>query len=129
MPLAVLETCSPESEEPIFVNRWAIRFDYNPLSRDQVKDYCEFKGYKLPKDRKTKKPTTGKDGLSQLIRQHPTEQVLPLTLEARHLRKAQGYLADERLGSDGKFHPTYTFAPDTGRLASINPLETRGLAA
>ncbi len=108
-------------EEIQLVNRWAVLKDFNPLSSPQVKDYCGFKHYKIPKDKKTKKPTTGKDGLAQLIRQHPGETVLPLVLESRHLRKAQGYLADERLGADGKFHPTYTFAPDTGRLASINP--------
>lgn len=111
------------------VNRWAVLQDFSPLSPLQVKAYCEHKGYKIPRDRKTRKPTTGKDGLATMIRQHPGEEVLPLVLEARHLRKAQGYLADERLGQDGKFHPTYTFAPDTGRLASINPLLERDLAA
>lgn len=110
-------TTSPKQ----IVNRWARLDDFNPLSPVQVKDYCKFKDYKLPKDRKTKKPTTGKNAIGDLIRSHPSDEVLPLILEARHLRKAQGYLSDERLGRDGKFHPTYTFSPDTGRLASINP--------
>ncbi len=107
--------------DTIMVKRHAVLRPFNPLSKDQVKDYCDLKSYKLPKDRKTKKVTTGKEGLATLARQHPLDKVLPGVLEARHLRKAQGYLADERLGSDGKFHPTYTFSPDTGRLASINP--------
>lgn len=32
-----------------------------------------------------------------------------------------GYLNQAQLGKDGRIHTTYTFAPDTGRLASQNP--------
>ena len=101
--------------------RWGKAEQWNPLSNDQVKAYCKAHGYKLPRDRKTRKETTSKDALTQLIKQHPEDRVLRLVLEARHLSKAIGYLDDSRLGRDHKFHPTYTFAPDTGRLASINP--------
>lgn len=102
-------------------SRWAKTEPFNPLSNDQVKAYCKAQGFKLPRDRKTRRETTGKEGLTQLIKKHPEDRVLRLVLEARHLSKAIGYLDDSRLGRDHKFHPTYTFAPDTGRLASINP--------
>lgn len=102
------------------VNRWARLDDFLPTSSQQVKEYCERKRYKIPKDRKTKKATTGKEALETLIRRH-RDPVLELVVESRHLRKAAGYLDDARLGRDGRFHPTYTFSPDTGRLASINP--------
>ena len=103
------------------VKRWAKAEDFNPLSSNQVLAYCREKGYKIPLNRKTRKPTTGKEGLAKLVKNYPGDQLLPKVLEARQLSKAIGYLDDSRLGRDGKFHPTYTFAPDTGRLASINP--------
>jgi len=55
------------------------------------------------------------------LKAHPHDELLPRVLTARHLSKASGYLNAERLGRDGRFHPTYPFTPDTGRLASINP--------
>lgn len=106
---------------PVQVNRWARVEDFNPLGSHQTLAYLRSKKYKIPRDRKTRKETTGKDALVQLIKTYPEDRVLRLVLESRHLNKAIGYLDDSRLGRDGKFHPTYTFAPDTGRLASINP--------
>jgi DNA polymerase-1 len=105
----------------IRTKRWAFCEDFNPLSSHQVLDYCRGRKYKIPLDRKTRRPTTAKDGLATLIKRYPQDRVLWSVLEARALSKAIGYLDDSRLGADGKFHPTYTFAPDTGRLASINP--------
>ncbi len=101
--------------------QWAKTKPFNLVSPDQVKAYCKHRGYKLLRDRKTRKETTSKEALTQLIKKHPDDRILRLVLESRHLNKAIGYLDDSRLGRDGKFHPTYTFAPDTGRLASINP--------
>jgi DNA polymerase-1 len=101
--------------------RWAKAEPFNLVSPDQVKAYCKFNGYKLLRDRKTRRETTSKEAITQLIKKHPDDRILRLVLESRHLSKAIGYLDDSRLGRDGKFHPTYTFAPDTGRLASINP--------
>ncbi len=103
------------------VKRWAVLQDFNPLSSQQVMKYLKHRGYKIPKDRKTRKETTSKESLTQLSRWYPHDRTLERVVHARHLAKAIGYLDDSRLGRDGKFHPTYTFAPDTGRLASINP--------
>jgi DNA polymerase-1 len=110
-----------DSTGKVLVNKWAKVKDFNPLSSQQVLEYLRYKGYKIPRDRVTRKETTGKDSLAKLIKQHPMDPMLRLVLEARHLSKAIGYLDDSRVGRDGRFHPTYTFAPDTGRLASINP--------
>lgn len=103
------------------VKRWAVVEDFNPLSSQQVMKYLKLRGYKIPKDRKTRRETTSKESLAQLLRWYPNDRVVDRVVQARHLTKAIGYLDDSRLGRDGKFHPTYTFAPDTGRLASINP--------
>jgi DNA polymerase-1 len=103
------------------IKRWARVEEFNPLSPLQVLDYLKLKKYQIPKDRKTRKPTTGKEAIAKLSVKYPGDALLQQILTARHLNKAIGYLDDSRLGRDGKFHPTYTFAPDTGRLASINP--------
>lgn len=103
------------------MKRWALLENFNPLSSQQVMKYLKHKKYKIPRDRKTRKETTSKESLTQLQKWYPNDRVLGLVVESRHLNKAIGYLDDSRLGRDGKFHPTYTFAPDTGRLASINP--------
>lgn len=100
--------------------RWAKPQPFNPLSPKQVLDYLKLKGYKIPKDRKTRKATTNDEALSQILRNN-RDPLLEVVLEARALRKALGYLLDTSLGPDGKFHPIYTFKPETGRLSSVRP--------
>lgn len=103
------------------MKRFAKLGDFLPTSHVHVKKYCASKGYAIPKHRKTKKPTVNEESLRAMLKYHPTDPVLPLVLEARALNKAAGFLADTYVGRDGKFHPTYTFHPDTGRLASRSP--------
>ena len=100
--------------------RWAQQLPFNPVSPKQVLEYLKFKKYKIPKDRKTKKPTTNDDALRVLLRNH-SDPLLEKVLEARALGKALGYLKDTAVGSDGCFHPIYTFRPETGRLSSVRP--------
>lgn len=100
--------------------RWAVPQPFNPNSPPQVLAYLQSKGYKIPKDRKTRKPTTNDDALNQILRNN-VDPLLEVVLEARGLRKALGYLLDTSLGSDGRFHPIYTFRPETGRLSSVRP--------
>ena len=121
MVAAKSSTSVTDSTGKVLVNRWAKAKDFNPLSSPQVLEYLRYKGYKVPRDRVTRKETTGKDALAKIIKDNPMDVMLRLILEARHLNKASGYLDDSRSSGDGRFHPTYTFAPDTGRLASINP--------
>jgi len=100
--------------------RWAKAKPFNPLSPPQVLAYLRSKGYKIPKDRKTRKPTTNDEALNQVLR-NVRDPLLELVLEARGLSKALGYLNDKAIGQDGKFHPIYTFKPETGRLSSVRP--------
>lgn len=103
------------------MKRWALLEDFNPLSSHQIKAYCAFKRYPLPKDRKTKKPTTNKEALEGLLTLHPEDRVLEAAVEARHLSKASSYLSEGMVGGDGRIHPLYTFLPKTGRLSSKRP--------
>jgi len=100
--------------------RWAHQLPFNPLSPPQVLAYLQSKGYKIPKDRKTRKPTTNDDALNQILRNNQ-DPLLERVLESRALGKALGYLKDTSVGADGKFHPIYTFRPETGRLSSVRP--------
>lgn len=103
------------------LERWAHVEPFNPISHKQLKEYCTFKGYAIPKDRKTKKPTTNEEALENILRKHGRDAVLEMAIEARHLSKALGYLKGNYIGRDGKFHPIYTFLPETGRLSAIRP--------
>ena len=105
----------------MLVERWALLEPFNPGSHIQVKDYLRHKGYPIPKERKTKKETSNEEALDRLIKRFPGDDVLPKILEARHLKKAEGYLGGTALGLDGRFHPFYTFKPETGRLSSVRP--------
>jgi len=100
--------------------RWAKQLPFNPVSPKQVLSYLQFKGYKIPKDRVTKKQTTNDEALKQILRNN-IDPLLEQVLEARALGKALGYLGDNAMGRDGKFHPIYTFRPETGRLSSVRP--------
>lgn len=96
--------------------------DFNPLSPSQLKKYAAIKGWELPKDRKTKKPSTNEESLEKLLRTVGVgDRVLELALDARHLSKARGYLSGKYIGRDERFHPIYTFMPETGRLSAVRP--------
>ncbi len=105
----------------MMVDRWALLEDFLPTSSQQVLAYLRLKGYEIPKERKTRKPTTNEEALEKLIAQHPEDAALPLFLKARKLKKARGYLDDTYLGRDGRMHPIYALLPDTGRIASKAP--------
>jgi DNA polymerase-1 len=100
---------------------------FNPSSYKDVLAYLYFKGYKVYKDRKTKKPTTKSEYLErtqrlELVgRGREPDPLIDLIMEAREWGKAVGYLKDTALGADGMFHPIYTFRPETGRLSSVRP--------
>lgn len=112
---------SVDQQGLIEVKRWARLLPFLPTSHHQVKAYLKGRKYRLPRERKSRKETTNEEGLLNLIKQHPKDAALPLILRARHLKKGIGYLYDTYLGKDGRFHPTFTFIPDTGRLSSKAP--------
>lgn len=100
--------------------RWAKKEPFNPVSSTQALQYLKWKGYKIPHDRKTRKPTTGDEALRLILRNN-VDPLLERVLDARALKKALGYLLDTAVGADRKFHPLYTFRPETGRLSSVRP--------
>lgn len=104
-----------------YLERWAKSLPFNPVSPIQGKAYCAFKGYEIPLNRKTKKPSLDEEGIEKILRRYGADPVLEHILEARHLSKALGYLSGNYVGRDGKFHPIYTFMPETGRLSAIRP--------
>lgn len=104
------------------IERWCKLEDFSPLSPLQTLSYLKGEGYKIPKNRQTKKPTTNEEALRDILSgQNPADPVIPCILDSRALSKGMGYLAGNTVGRDGKFHPFYTFRPDTGRLSAINP--------
>ena len=90
-------------------------------SSSQVMGYCRLKGYKVPKHRKTKQDTVNEEALREIIRHHPEDEVLDSVLEYRAIQKAKGYLADTYMGKDYRYHPIFTFHPNSGRLAAKSP--------
>jgi DNA polymerase-1 len=116
-----LKPKDPEKWELVEVLRYALVQDFNPSSHQQVKDYFRFMNYPIPKDRATKKPTSGEEAVLKLMEKHPEDPVLPLIWEAGKSQKNGSYLAETYLGKDGRFHTEFTYLPDTGRLSSRRP--------
>jgi DNA polymerase I-like protein with 3'-5' exonuclease and polymerase domains len=108
------------TDELIEYVRWAVEGDFK-TSPKQVLAYLQYKGYKFPLDRETRKPTSNNEGLENLILKHPEDKVLPKVVEARHLGKGIGYLYDTFVGQDGCYHALFTQIPKTGRLSSKAP--------
>jgi DNA polymerase-1 len=102
------------------IERWARVDPFLLSSPNQVKAYLSHKGYKIPKNRKTKRPTADEEALAEILRKH-TDPTLEMILEGRHLAKAISYLEDTFLGKDGRLHPRYTVIPKTGRLSAKAP--------
>lgn len=102
--------------------RWCELLPFSPLSPTQVKAYLYSQGYKLPKNRVTHKETSNEEALSSILsKQNPLDPAIPLILDARGINNGMGFLSGNTVGRDGKYHPFYTFRPDTGRLSAINP--------
>jgi DNA polymerase-1 len=100
--------------------RWTKVAPFNPLSSKQALAYLKLKGYKIPLERKSGKPTANEEALENILR-YNKDPLLELMLDCRHLSKAVSYLQDTAIGRDGKFHPIYSFKPETGRLSSVRP--------
>jgi DNA polymerase-1 len=103
--------------------RWARIEPFNPNSSKQLLEYMTFRGYKIPIDRKTRKPTASEEAMEKILRTKKGEgdAVLEHAIEAKKLKKALGFLSENYIHTDGRFHPFYTFRPETGRLSSIRP--------
>jgi DNA polymerase I-like protein with 3'-5' exonuclease and polymerase domains len=88
-------------------------------------EYLKWKNYKILKNRKTGKPTADATAIEKTLRtlalEGKKDPLLEEILKARGLQKAIGYLLEANLGADSKYHPIYTFRPETGRLSAVRP--------
>lgn len=111
------------------VDRWFRREPFNPDSPVQVMKYILSRGHKPGKDKKTKKPSTGKDTLERL---HKTtkDPFYSLVLDRRavtkvnrtYVKSTKRKLAeDPRSRVDRRLHPTFLHKPSTLRLSCQSP--------
>lgn len=100
---------------------WSQLEDWLPTYGKNVVDYFRYMKYPVPKNRKTKRPTSGEEAIEKLLQAHPDDEILEKTIYARKNKKAQGFLAETYLGKDGRFHSEFGFHPRTGRLSSRRP--------
>lgn len=112
---------APIEYREVLKTRFKVLEDFNPSSTKQVQAYLRAKGYKVPVDRKTRKPTSGEEVILGLKAKHPEDPILPLIWEARKCQKSASYLAETYLGRDKRLHTEFTYLPDTGRLSSRRP--------
>lgn len=106
--------------------RWCRMEEFKPGSSQQVLNYLNFKGYKIPKKR-TKKgqtDTTSKDHLMPLW-EETGDPLLYKTIYLRELDHLLGYVGKGKgkgegwkIGSDNRVHAEFLYIPVTGQLSS-----------
>ena len=101
---------------------WGIMYNFLPGSTDQMVKYMKAKGYQVPINYKTKKPTTGVKQIQALMWKNRKDEVLPLSIEYRQHNKlisnyVDGYAPDD----DGRIRGRYNQQPWTLRLAMHSP--------
>ena len=103
--------------------RWARVEPFNPNSSKQLLAYMREKGYKIPIDRKTRNETSSEEAMEKILRtkKGANDAVLAHAIDAKRIKKVLGFLSNNAVHDDGRFHPFYTFRPETGRLSSIRP--------
>jgi uracil-DNA glycosylase family 4 len=108
--------------------RWFWQLPFNPDARAQILAYLDRKGIDAPLDRKKRTPTTGKQALEGLKKQHGGgvggDPFFELILDWRALQKvdatyAVGTLA--RLDADDRVHPEVAPKPATLRDSCSHP--------
>ena len=102
---------------------WAFRWYFNSKSTHQVRAYIRSKGHPVPKDKKSKKDTTGQRQLELLARRYK-DPFYPKVLEIRSISDLLSKYADNQWwepAEDGRIHPNFSFVPSTGRLSSSRP--------
>mgnify|MGYP001563776909 CR=1 FL=1 len=100
---------------------WEKVLPFNASSPPQVRSWLRHKGYRMPRNHKTGKDTTGKKDLEALARAHPADPLLRRIVERREITKMQGFLAGLEPGADGRVHPTFGMKTSTGRFNCHSP--------
>lgn len=102
--------------------RYCIVKDFLPSSSQQMLRYLKSKSYKIPRERKTDRETTGE---LELIRIHNAtkDPVIGLALQIRKMNTlVNRYCERDWLPrEDGRVHPKFLFGTATGQLSSKNP--------
>lgn len=101
--------------------RWAIAL-FNPNSHDHIIRYLEHKGYDIPLDIDTKRPTTGQKEIETLILQ-TDDPVLKLIRKSKKLTKLGGtYCGGDWIPkADGRVHGTFRFGTSSGQTSCTAP--------
>lgn len=103
-------------------NQYALLGDFIPSGSSKCTlEYLRHMKMKIPKDKKSKKESTGEAGMDALVQMYPKDPILPKIMEARRVQKADMWFTDEHVGRDQRMHSTFTFDPGTGRLSSRKP--------
>lgn len=98
------------------------RLSFNPNSGQQLLRYIEYKGYPVPLNLDTGKPTTGKEEIKKLI-EKTDDEVLKLTEQLRKLTKMRGtYCSGAWVpGPDGRVHGEFRFGTANQQTSCTNP--------
>lgn len=101
--------------------RWAIAL-FNPNSHDHIIRYLEHRGYDIPLDIDTGRPTTGQKEIETLIIQ-TDDPVLKLIRKSKKLTKLGGtYCGGDWIpGEDGRVHGTFRFGTSSGQTSCTGP--------
>lgn len=107
------------------VPRWVRLEPFNPASPQQLLDYITWKGLKGGKSKKSKTEQASTDvkvleGLAKTTK----DPFYALVLKFRDVEKVRGTYVEgiaDRLGADGRLHPSFLHVPSTLRLSCVNP--------
>jgi len=102
------------------VRRWA-RLQPFKASKDQLIRYMEWKGHKVPQNRKTHKPTTAAKEIDRLAKK-TGDSLYINTLVGRAVNKVDStYTLGWAPWDDGRVHSEFAYGPASGQLNSRRP--------
>lgn len=100
--------------------KWGFRWNFNPSSSDQIKDYLVFKGIKVPRKHKTQKETTDHKALTRIFAQ-THDPLLKELLEFAKVIKVYSTYTNWPIDELNRVHPNFSLVPATGRLSCERP--------
>lgn len=100
--------------------RWGFRWDFNPASADQLKEYLRARSIKIPRSYKTKRETTDNRALTRLYAR-TGDPLLQVLLDRSKVAKILSTYTNWTLDNSGRVHPTLLPTPATGRLSCERP--------
>lgn len=104
--------------------RYFWRVPFNPDAAAQVIAYIEGRGIAVPLDKKTKKKTTNKDAMKQLLEQYQDDPFFQLKLDWAAVQKVDATYAVGTLAildANGRVHPEVLPKPSTLRDSCVAP--------